>query len=51
MKGKIAQLEIPLSESDKGSRDRTSSKKDLEDSKASDEPAELRERYGRLPLV
>ena len=32
-------------------RDRTSNEKGLEDFKASDEPAELRERYGRLPLV
>src|SRR2546423_576418 len=51
VKGKIAQLEIPESESDNASRDGTSSKKDLEDFKASDEPAELGERYGRLPLV
>jgi aspartyl-tRNA synthetase len=51
VKGKIAQLETPPSESDEGSRDRTSGKKDLNDFEASDDPPELRERYGRLPLV
>jgi ergosteryl-3beta-O-L-aspartate synthase len=51
VKGKIAQLETPPNESDKDSRDRTSRKKALEDFEANDEPAELREWYGRLPLV
>jgi ergosteryl-3beta-O-L-aspartate synthase len=51
VKAKIAEVETPPSESGESTRDSKSGRKDLEDFEAADEPADLRERYGRLPLV
>jgi lysyl-tRNA synthetase class II len=51
VKGKIVQLETPPDESNEDSPERTSGKKDLDDFVGGDEAAELRQRYGRLPLV
>jgi lysyl-tRNA synthetase class II len=51
VKAKIAGAETPSSESEESARDSKSGRKDLEDFEVADEPGELRERYGRLPLV
>src|SRR2546430_1489363 len=48
---KIAEVETPPTEGEESSRTSESGRKDLEEFEATDEPAELRERYGRLPLV
>jgi hypothetical protein len=51
VRAKIVEVETPPSESDESSSNNKSGRKDLEDFKPTDEPTELREWYGRLPLV